>query len=127
MFDNLAAYLQQGNNTICLFSPYPQASSQGYSYNYLQWDSATITITYEEGVSQPSVSVPSADMGTYVIIYTNRQSTASTHTLTYSFGSASGTISTGVGHSVAWAPSFSLAQQIPWATSGNCIITCHTY
>nr|HML46253.1 DUF859 family phage minor structural protein [Clostridia bacterium] len=127
LFDNLAAYFQQGNNTICLFNPSPQASSQGYSRNYLQWESATITITYEEGVSQPSVSASSIDLGSSVTISTNRLSTSSTHTLSYSFGGASGTIATGVGDSVAWTPPISLAAQIPVATSGQCTITCYTY
>ena len=43
LFENLAAYLRQGNNTICLFNPSPQASSQGYSRNYLLWTAATLT------------------------------------------------------------------------------------
>ena len=37
LLTNLAAYLEAGNNTICLFNPSPVKSSQGYSTNYLQW------------------------------------------------------------------------------------------
>ena len=127
LFDNLAAYFQAGNNTICLFNPNPVAGSQGYSYNYLQWDAATITVTYEEGVSQPSVSASSVDMGAAVTISTNRLSPSSTHTILYSFGGASGTIASDVGDSVMWTPSISLAAQIPSATAGLCTITCQTY
>ena len=127
LLTNMAAYFEAGNNTICLFNPSPTKSSQGYSTNYLQWESATITITYEEGVSSPSLSAASIYMGNAVTIYTNRLSTASTHTITYSFGSASGTIATGVGDSASWTPPASLAAQIPSATSGVCAITCATY
>jgi len=57
-----------------------------------------ITITYEEPVSQPTVSSSSVNLGSAVTIYTNRQSTATTHTLLYSFGSASGTIANAFKH-----------------------------
>lgn len=127
LFDNLAAYFQEGNNTICLFNPNPQASSQGYSKNYLQWESAKLTITYEEGVSEPTVSTASTNLGVAVTIYTNRQSSAATHTILYTFGGASGTIATSVGDSTAWTPPITLATQIPSATSGLCTITCQTY
>ena len=127
LFDNLAAYFQAGNNTLCLYNPNPQTSSQGYSRNYLQWDSAKLTVTYEEGVSAPTTSAPSVDMGTAVTIATNRLSTASTHTISYAFGGASGVIATGVGDSVSWTPPVTLAAQIPAATSGICTISCDTY
>jgi hypothetical protein len=127
LFNNVATYLQAGNNTFCLYNPSPSASSQGYSYNYLMWTAATLYVTYEEGISQPRVSVPSADMGSAVTVYTDRKSTSATHTISYSFGGASGQIASGVGDSVAWTPPVSLAAQIPSATSGLCTITCDTY
>ena len=127
LFTNMAAYISQGNNTFTIYNPSPSASSQGYAYNYLQWESVTITITYEEAVSQPSVSSSSVNMGSAVTIYTNRVSTATTHTLLYSFGNTSGTIATNVGASVSWTPPLALAAQIPNATSGTCTITCQSY
>lgn len=127
LFTNMAAYISQGNNTFTIYNPSPSASSQGYSYNYLQWESVTITITYEEAVSQPSVSSSSVDMGSAVTIYTNRVSTSTTHTLLYTFGNTSGTISTNVGASVSWTPPLTLAAQVPNATSGICTITCQSY
>ena len=120
LFNAMAAYIAAGNNSFTIYNPYPSASSQGYSYNYLQWSSVIITITYEEAVSQPTVSSSSVNLGSAVTIYTNRQSTATTHTLLYSFGSASGTIASNVGASVSWTPPLSLASQIPSATSGIC-------
>lgn len=127
LFTAMAAYIVQGNNSFTIYNPSPSTSSQGYSYNYLQWNSVTITITYEEAVSQPSVSSTSVNMGSAVTIYTNRVSTATTHTLLYTFGNTSGTIATGVGASVSWTPALTLAAQIPSATSGTCTITCQSY
>ena len=68
LLNNLAAYIAAGNNTICLYNPSPVKSSQGYSTNYLQWSECTITVTYEEAASKPSLSKTSFDMGTAVTI-----------------------------------------------------------
>ena len=127
LFSNMAAYIAAGNNTFTIYNPNPSASSHGYSYNYLQWQSVVITITYEEPVSQPMVSSSSVNLGSAVTIYTNRQSTATTHTISYWFGNTSGAIATNVGASVSWTPPLSLASQIPSATSGICTITCNSY
>lgn len=127
LFNNMAAYISQGNNTFTIYNPSPSSSSQGYSYNYLQWESVVITITYEEAVSQPSTSSSSVNLGSAVTIYTNRVSTATTHTILYTFGNTSGTIATNVGASVSWTPPLTLAAQIPSATSGVCTITCQSY
>ena len=81
LLQNLATYFSQGNNTITLYNPSPSATSHGYSRNYLQWSSCTITVTYEEASSVPSLSAVTIPMGTAVTVYTNRQSTAATHTL----------------------------------------------
>lgn len=127
LLTNLAAYFSAGNNTICLYNPSPVETSHGYSYNYLQWSSVTMTVTYTEGVSVPTLSASSVEIGSSVTIYTNRLTSSAMHTLTYAFGSASGTIATGVGASCAWTPPLTLAAQIPKATSGICTITCNTY
>jgi len=123
---NVAAYLQAGNNTFTIYNPNATASAKGYAENYLQWTAVTITVNYEEAASVPTVSANTVDMGTAVTISTNRASTVATHTLTYSFGSATGTIATSVGDSVSWTPPVSLASQIPNATTGTCTITCST-
>lgn len=80
----------------------------------------------------PRASTPSigtATMNSAITINTNRASSSFTHTLTYKFGSATGTIGTakGVGASVSWTPPLSLANQVPNATSGTGTITCDTY
>ena len=127
LLTNLAAYLEAGNNTICLFNPSPVKSSQGYSTNYLQWSACKISVTYEEAASQPGMSAYTLDMGTQVTLYTNRQSSAATHTLRYSFFSVNQTIATGVTDSCAWTPPISLAAQIPNAASGWGTLLCDTY
>ena len=123
----MANYIAAGNNSFTIYNPNATASSQGYSYNYLQWSSVIITVTYEEPVSQPTVSSSSVNLGSAVTIYTNRQTSSLTHTLLYSFGSESGTIATGVGASYSWTPPLSLASQITSATSGVCTISCVTF
>lgn len=89
--------------------------------------SSTQTLTTIHRASVPTLSASSVAMGSSVTITTNRASSSFTHTLTYKFGNASGTIATGVGTSYAWTPPLSLANQIPNATSGTCTITCQTY
>ena len=127
LLNNLAAYIAAGNNTICLYNPSPVKSSQGYSTNYLQWSECTITVTYEEAASKPTLNKYSLAMGTAVTIYTNRQSSIATHTVRYSFFSESGLIAVGVEDECAWTPPVSLAAQIPNATSGWGTIYCDTY
>lgn len=127
LLTNMASYIQAGNNTFTIYNPNATAGPNGYSYNYFQWTAVSITVTYEEAASVPIVSASSVAMGSAVTIYTNRASTAATHTISYAFGSTSGTIATSVGDSTTWTPPLSLATQIPSATSGLCIITCQTY
>lgn len=127
LLTNLASYFAEGANTFCLYNPSPVKSSQGYSKNYLQWSSATITITYEEPSSQPSMSANTVTMGSTVTLYTNRLSSAATHTFRYSFFGVNETIATDVTDSVSWMPPITLAQQIPSATSGWGTLLCDTY
>ena len=127
LLSNMASYIAAGNNTFVVYNPNATASYEGYSYNYFQWTDVSITVTYQEGVSTPSTSKDTVNMGTAVTVYTNRLNTAATHTLVYSFGNATGTISSNVGDSCSWTPPVSLAAQIPQATSGVCLITCYTY
>ncbi len=127
LFNAMAAYIAAGNNSVTIYNPYASASSHGYSFNYMQLESVVITVTYEEAVSQPTVSSSSVNLGSALTIYTNRQSTATVHTISYWFGETSGAIATNVGASVSWTPPLSLASQIPNATSGICTITCNSF
>lgn len=67
-------------------------------------------------------------MGSASTITITRASSSFTHTLTYAFGSTTGTIATKTtSTSVSWTPALTLANQIPKAVSGSCTITCDTY
>lgn len=75
-----------------------------------------------------SISMSAGTMGTSSTISISRASSSFTHTLTYTFGSASGTIVTKTtATSVSWKPALTLANQIPSSTSGTCTIKCTTY
>lgn len=75
-----------------------------------------------------SVSMPATTMGSAGTISISRASSSFTHTLTYAFGNATGTIATKTtATSVSWTPPTSLASQIPNSTSGSCTLTCYTY
>lgn len=75
-----------------------------------------------------SVSMPATTMGSAGTISIARASSSFTHTLTYAFGNATGTIATKTtATSVSWTPPTSLASQIPNSTSGSCTLTCYTY
>lgn len=102
------------------------AGSSNYS---LASGSASVTVKPATipRASTPTLSVSSVAMGSSVTIYTNRASSSFTHTITYKFGSASGTIASSVGTSTTWTPAVSLANQIPNSTSGTGTITCQTY
>ena len=89
---------------------------------------ASANITLDSIPRASSVSAANMTMGSAGTISISRASSAFTHTLTYSFGNASGTIATKTtATSVSWTPALSLASQIPNAISGTCTITCTTY
>ena len=78
----------------------------------------------------PRATVPSmgaATIGEEVTISLPRAASTFTHTLTYSFGSASGTIGSALGTSAVWRLPESLAAQIPHDPGGTGTLTCMTY
>ena len=89
--------------------------------------SGTITLDTIPRASTPTLSAAETQMGNAVTITTNRASNSFTHTLTYAFGSLSGTIATGVGASYSWTIPLSLANAIPNLTRGSGTIICKTY
>lgn len=104
---------------------YIQATLSG---NYLNSITATGSVTLDTiaRISEPTVSASSVQMGKSVTITTNRKADSLTHTLSYSFGGATGTIATGVGASYAWTVP-DLVSKISGKKSGTCTITCKTY
>ena len=78
----------------------------------------------------PRATVPSvgaATIGEEVTISLPRAASTFTHTLTYSFGSASGTIGSDLGTRAVWRLPESLAAQIPNDPDGTGTLTCETY
>ncbi len=106
-------------------------SANGTAYSAYVYANSTYavtgTLTYAYPASEPTLSSDTIEMGSAVTIATNRTDSSYTHTITYAFGSASGTIGTDVGASVSWTPPLTLANEIPNAASGVGTITCMTY
>lgn len=116
----MAASIAAGYDTYCIYN--------GSSYtDYLKWTAVTLEVDWQEPATQPSLSVSTVEMGKSVTINTPAVNSAYRHTLRYAFGSASGTIATGIASSVSWTPPVSLANQIPSATVGSGTIYCDTY
>lgn len=94
----------------------------GWSVNSSQ------TVTLHTIPRKSTISMPATTMGSAGTITVTRASTSFTHTITYSFGDATGTICTkSSSTSVSWTPPTSLAAQIPNSTSSTCTLTCYTY
>lgn len=116
----LAARIAAGDDTYCIYN----GSS---STDYLKWTSVSLEVNWSEPATQPSLSKSTVEMGTAVTISTPAANSGYRHTLRYAFGSASGTIASGVASAQSWTPPVSLAAQIPSATSGSGTIYCDTY
>lgn len=89
--------------------------------------SQAVTLTSIPRATVPTFSATSTEIGSNVTINLNRAADSFTHTLTYAFGKASGTIGADIDTSVVWSIPSDLAAQIPNAVSGTCAITCRTY
>lgn len=120
------SHASDGSKSLTLSAVfYIRATLSGTYYGSI---SASANITLDSIPRASSVSAANGTMGTATSIFISRASSSFTHTLTYSFGSSSGTIATKTtATTVSWIPPLSLASQIPNATSGTCTITCTTY
>lgn len=74
----------------------------------------------------PSISNGTVQMGKTITIATPRASNKYTHNLTYSIGSKTGAIATGVATSAEWEIPLSLVSEVTNATSGTLTISCVT-
>ena len=101
----------------------------GVYYQQVTGGAQTFTLSTIPRTSKVSISPSSIECNgsNRFTINTNRASSSFTHTITYGFGSASGTIATGVGASTTWAPPANLLNQFTNASSGWGTITCKTY
>lgn len=97
-------------------------------YTYAVSVTASGTHTLDTIPRASTVSATNTNLNSASTITITRASSSFTHTLTYSFGSTTGTIvSKTTSTSVSWTPALTLANQIPNAVSGTCTITCDTY
>lgn len=77
--------------------------------------------------STASYSPAPCEFNQLMTISITRASTGFTHDVSYSFGTASGTIATNVATSATWTPPLSLLNQIPNSASGTGNIIINTY
>lgn len=103
-------------------------SVSGAIYTYAVNCNGSGTFTLDTIPRASSISVPTLTLGTPGTIIINRASSSFTHTLTYNWGSTSGTIATKTSStSVSWTPPLSLANYIPNNSLGQGTIKCDTY
>lgn len=75
-----------------------------------------------------SLSASNGDLGDALTITITREVNTYTDTITWAFGTQSGTIATKTSAgSVSWTPAVSLASEFPNSASGPCVLTCTTY
>ena len=100
----------------------------GWIYGNGNYYGASQTFTLPTIPRASSVSCSTANIGSNATITINRASTSFTHTLTYSFGSLSGTIATKTSSTnISWTIPTTFYGQIPNSKSGTGTITCDTY
>lgn len=112
-------------NTAANGSGTNYTGGQAYSANadlnlYAVWKAAA---------SVPTLNKTTADIGTNVVISTNRADNSATHKLTFSFEGTSGDIASNVGASHTWTvgSGFDFYNLLPTKTSGTLTIYCETY
>ena len=89
--------------------------------------SFTVPLPTIQRGSVPTLSAYKVNLGQKLTVYTNRASGSYTHTVTYSFNGATGTIGTGVTDKAEWTLPLDLAKKIRSSPSGTGPITCKTY
>ena len=100
----------------------------GWIYSNGNYYGAAKSFTLPTIPRASSVSCSTANIGSNATITINRASTSFTHTLTYSFGSLSGTIATKTSSTnISWTLPTTFYGQIPNSKSGTGTITCQTY
>lgn len=104
------------------------ATSAQYQPNtdYQIYTTVTLYAVWQPASSKLSTS--NGTLGTAQTINITRYVNTYTDTITYKFGSTTGTIATKTSAgSVSWTPATTLATQIPNASTGTCTLTCTTY
>ena len=102
-----------------------EATLSGVYYSTI---TASANIALDSIPRASGISMSAGTLGSAATIAISRASSSFTHTITYKFGNAAGTITTKTtGTSVSWTPVLTLGNQIPNTTSGTATLTCTTY
>jgi hypothetical protein len=141
--NNATKTLASGSTTIAHNADGTKSFSYSFSQEFwITFDGESIRIVSGSGAgtldtiaraSQPScITWPehTQDVGYFgdtISIHMNRKSSSFTHTVWYQFGSASGTIATGVGTGTTWTIPNSLMDLIPEVTAAKGTIYVDTY
>lgn len=117
---------------IWLWSNTPYVSGSNYYAGYYAHHSSyggLISVAVDYTLQQKStLTVANGTLGTAQTLKVTQQDTSTTHTITYSCGSASGTICTkSSSTSISWTPPLSLASQNTTGTSLSVKFTITTY
>lgn len=136
-------YIDTRNSVTCTFGMYyttrahnaDGSKSLSVSAAFTMYDTPTLTGGSLSGTAAlntiPRATTPvitaAVTMGSDAVISLPRASSSFTHTLTFAFGNAFGTIGTDLGTSAKWDVPLSLANQIPNTSSGIGTLTCKTY
>lgn len=114
-----------GTKTLNLSATFTEDSSAINIGNASISDSWTLPTISRESVATFSDS--NIELLEPVTIYTNRESSAFTHTISYTFGTRQNTIATDVTTSVTWTPQLFMLDQMTSSTSGAVTVTTKTY
>lgn len=102
-----------------------EATLSGVYYSTI---TASANIALDSIPRASGISMSAGTLGSAATIAISRASSSFTHTITYKFGSAAGTIAVKTSEtSVSWTPALTLGNQIPNTTSGTATLTCTTY
>lgn len=102
-----------------------EATLSGVYYSTI---TASANIALDSIPRASGISMNAGTLGSTATITISRASSSFTHTITYKFGSAAGTIAAKTSEtSVSWTPALTLGNQIPNTTSGTATLTCTTY
>ena len=116
-----------GTKSVTISATMPIAAYCDSTYFESVTASGTASFNQIARPTTPTLSATTVELGKSVTITMNRNLTWLTHTLTYSIGSVTDTIGSGLGTSKPWTPEIDLAHQLPKSISGIVTITCKTY
>jgi len=120
--EHTAVHAQDGTKTVTV------EAGLDMNTDYVDWVYATQLLELPAISRSSSLSVPAITLGADNPLTIQAASPVFTHTLTYTLGSASGTVCSGAsGGAVVWTPDISLCAQLPHSASGTGTLTLCTY